>query len=348
MNGIHSEAMVQAMHDAGLIKKTVSEAQVELIKKSMMPGATDDELKYFINVCNHAGLDPFHKQIFAVKRRQKVGEKFIEKYEVQISIDGLRVLAERTGAYDGQDEPEWCGIDGVWKDIWLSKDPPAAARVRVYKKGISRPFVGIALYKEFVQTFGQDNKPGSMWAKMPANQLAKCAESQAFRKASFRHEFAHLTVRASEYEYDEPENESEHATALLCKPESALPPPKIDAVVELHRAKDDLARAKSGILKMDAQARIEQYEAMIATSAQEVVDGEVVSNDQPDASVISEIKDLMRKLGANNVAESKTLIARMLGFSIAKITVEDLTAEQIEILRSRLVDKLSVKEVGEL
>lgn len=312
-------------------RKSVSPAQVELIKKTLMPGSTDDELQYFINVCNHAGLDPFQKQVFSVKRKQKVGERYVEKYEVQISIDGLRVLAERTGAYDGQDEPEWCGEDGAWQDIWLRNEPPAAARVRVYKKGISRPFVGIAMYKEFVQTFGEGGKPGSMWAKMPANQLAKCAEAQAFRKASFRHDFAHLAIRTNEYEYDEPE--TEHSQALLRKSEGALPPARVDARVELHRAKDDFARAKSEILRMDSAARINKYEAMIAAENESVIEGEIA---QPDGLLLDQVREHLRMAGAKTQAEARTL-----GLSEATFTVEDLTPEQADTVLNRLIDKLS-------
>jgi hypothetical protein len=84
---------------------------------------------------------------------------------------------------DGQDVA-WCGTDGVWRDVWLENEPPAAARVLVYRKGCTKPFPGIAKFAEYAVA-------GPMWTKMPANQLAKCAEALGLRKA-FPHQLSGL------------------------------------------------------------------------------------------------------------------------------------------------------------
>ena len=106
-----------------------------------------------------------------------------KKYDVnmQIGIDGARLIAQRTSRYAGQDGPYWCGEDGVWKDVWLSTEAPRAAKVNVYLMGVERGTPGVAHWDEYVQLY--QGKPTDMWRKMPALMLAKCAEMLALRKA---------------------------------------------------------------------------------------------------------------------------------------------------------------------
>ena len=141
--------------------------QTQLISTTIAPGCSTDELRLFAYACQRTGLDPFSKQIYAIKRGGKM--------TIQAGIDGLRSIAERTGQLDGS-ITEWCGSDGAWVDVWLDTKPPAAAKTILHRKGASHPFVGVARFADY-------NAGQGLWSKMPAAMIAKCSEALALRKA---------------------------------------------------------------------------------------------------------------------------------------------------------------------
>lgn len=163
-------------------KNGYSQEQIDLIKRNICKGATNDELALFVQQCAKTGLDPFTRQIYSLERKTKNGDQWETVRQTMISIDGQRLVAERTGKYEGQVGPYWCGKDGQWKDVWLSPEAPLASKVGIYKKGFREPLWGVATYKEYVQ-LTKNQTPNAMWTKFPSTMLAKCAESLGLRKA---------------------------------------------------------------------------------------------------------------------------------------------------------------------
>lgn len=172
--------------------------QLELIRRQRAPLLDNEQFEAYVLMAARTGLDISTNppQLYAVprKRREKVGDNWVDVVEVtyQTGIDGYRVLAKRSGLI-GAASIEWCDKEGNWRDVWLSDEPPAAARATIYHEG--EPFSHTVLYKEYVQLVdeyksGEGNNrvktgkkvPNSMWASMPVNQLAKCAEAGLLRK----------------------------------------------------------------------------------------------------------------------------------------------------------------------
>jgi phage recombination protein Bet len=146
-----------------LVRLEFNDEQVELIKKTIAPKANESELKLFLYQCKRTGLDPLARQIYCIP----IGGRMT----IQTSIDGFRVVAERSGQYAGQSEPEF---------IEDEKGNIKCCKVRVYKFSPDgqryEASVGVAYWAEYAQS-------GPMWQKLKHTMIAKCAEALALRKA---------------------------------------------------------------------------------------------------------------------------------------------------------------------
>ncbi len=142
-----------------------------LILETCCGGATEAEAFALIGIAEARGMNVLAQECYFVKRWDRAKGK--EVWAVQAAIDSFRIRAEKTGLYDGQDEPEY---------EHNAKGEIVLARVKVYRKDWTRPMVGVARWSEYVQTT-KEGRPTSFWARMPYNQIAKCAEALALRKA---------------------------------------------------------------------------------------------------------------------------------------------------------------------
>jgi phage recombination protein Bet len=130
--------------------------QVDTIKQTVARGASDAQLALFLQTCRSRGLDPFVKQVYFTPQG------------IIVSIDGLRAIAERTGAY----------APGATRYEYDENKSLVAAFVSV-KKYVNGTWFDVeesAFYEEYRGT-------SPIWKKMPRVMLAKCAEARALRRA---------------------------------------------------------------------------------------------------------------------------------------------------------------------
>jgi phage recombination protein Bet len=168
------------------------------VRDTLAPELNNSELSLFALVADRSGLDPFAKQIYAIKRAGRV--------TFQTGIDGYRSIAARTGQYEGSSDAEF----GEWTDAPFPH--PVSCTVIVYRWQNGRRIeqAGTAWWDEYYP--GEKGKvpsgprdTGYMWLTKPRVMISKVAEAIALRKA-FPYLLADLYVREEMEAAGPPEN----------------------------------------------------------------------------------------------------------------------------------------------
>lgn len=140
----------------------------ELLRKTLCKSLTsNNEMELFLHTCTRLGLDPFLKQIYAVKRGDTM--------TIQTGIDGYRLIAERSGRYMPGKEPSFA---------YDKEGRLFSATSYVKKLGPDNQWHEIActaIYTEYAPIY--QGKVSGMWKDKGHLMLAKCAESAALRRA---------------------------------------------------------------------------------------------------------------------------------------------------------------------
>lgn len=137
------------------------QSEIDKIKAVLGTNMSNVELEIFLHICKHTGLDPIRRQIYAIPRGGKV--------TFQTSIDGARLIAERTGCYAPGRASEFYYDDN-------GRLISATSFVKKLAGGIWHEVGETALWAEYV-----GNTP--FWKKMPTVMLSKVAEMRALRRA---------------------------------------------------------------------------------------------------------------------------------------------------------------------
>lgn len=188
--------------------------QLDTIKRTVAKDTNEDEFNLFIEYARSKQLDPFSKQVIAIVFSKDDAAK--RQMTIITTQDGCRVLASRCRDY----RPEETEPDYVYDPALIGPANPCGivkCNVKLWKQdnaGVWHPVNGTAYWDEFVplktnpdafrwedtgevwKDTGKPKKrkvaiegadvglavdPSGQWAKMPRNQIAKCARMQALR-----------------------------------------------------------------------------------------------------------------------------------------------------------------------
>jgi hypothetical protein len=131
------------------------------------PNPPEHAVRLLEETCARTGLDWKQRHVYLIQRGGK--------WQVTVSIDGFRLVANQDSEYGGQEGPFWTlGPDKPWTDI-----PPEtkayAAKVGVVRRNGATTW-GVAKFDDY-------NAGSPLWKKMGPTMIAKCAEMLALRKA---------------------------------------------------------------------------------------------------------------------------------------------------------------------
>lgn len=135
----------------------VTEQRLAALRNTIAPGLTDAEFGLFAEIVRGTGLNPFTKEIWAIKAGGRL--------QLMTGINGFLRIANSHPAFDGME------IDHEWDEKGL-----VACTVKVHRKDRKFPSVATAYMSEY-------SKPTPIWKSMPSVMLAKCAKSLAIREA---------------------------------------------------------------------------------------------------------------------------------------------------------------------
>jgi phage recombination protein Bet len=157
----------------------ITRGEIELVKRTIFIGANDDELRLFFYECRRRGVHPMDRLIYPVARKDKEGNRHVT---FQMGIDYLRAAGEETGRYIGQKTVQYGPlIKQVTDEGEISV--PEWAEAFILRKDAETGEIAEIPHRVRWAEYYPGQKLGHMWRKMPFNQLAKCAEAGALRKA---------------------------------------------------------------------------------------------------------------------------------------------------------------------
>jgi phage recombination protein Bet len=155
------------------------------IGASVFPGASDESKLMAIDYCKSRNLDIMKKPCHIVPMNVKDAKtgQYAWRDIIMPGIAEIRITADRTGKYAGQDAP----IFGPMVEMEFGKTThtvPEFCTVTVYRVigGNRVAFSHTEFFDEACNTT-KDGSLNSMWTKRKRGQLSKCAEAGALRKA---------------------------------------------------------------------------------------------------------------------------------------------------------------------
>ena len=142
----------------GIIPAQYNQQQIQLVRDMCARDCTDNEFLLLMQLAKTYQLDPFAKQIWAVKYGNNPAAIFAGR-------DGFLAIAHRSGKFDGMES-------GTRQD----ESGDLIGWCKVYRKDMAHPF-------EVAVPLAEYSTGKNLWQSKPKTMIIKVAESHALRRA---------------------------------------------------------------------------------------------------------------------------------------------------------------------
>lgn len=169
---------VQALNTERFIQQ-FTEDELKVLKNTVAKGTTNEEFAYFIQVCQHSGLNPFTKQIYCTAYDGKNGRQFLIDYY----YEGIKSLARRVDGYKGMDTQVVCekdafkmkkGEDGEWLVVEHEVTFPRGKIIGCYSIARREGFKDVVVFTDVEQVrHYMQGRNGHMWTNNLHDMIIK-------------------------------------------------------------------------------------------------------------------------------------------------------------------------------
>lgn len=305
--------------------QTVSDARKrdELLRHLILPKATPEQLELVLAICERYQFDPLLRHVLIINQN------------IYVTRDGLRHMAWQSGEFDGYDPPEERqDAQGKW-----------IVTVKVWRKGIARPFVATAYQAE------AENTQSPVWRSHPRLMTGKVAEVIALRMA-----FGVSLGGAEEIGFEDGSRQTNIGEARFVEarevPPAALPAPAFDFASWSARLQSD---ADNGIATGAIAAEIKGNWGLLDDGQAEAIDlwfrqlratrkAARATDEALLAAVVNAGETEERRAGAARAFLGKAADAERLTERVAQLTVLDFPAPILDVLVAEQRERLGLPD----
>ena len=189
--------------------------QIELMKRTVAKGATDDEFKMFLHLAHKYGLDPFAKEIWFIKYDNS-------NPTIMTSRDGYLKIAQSNPDCEGLISFPVCEDDHFEIDainytvshkFGAKRGKLIGAWAKCDRKG-KKPQIAYVDFSEY-------NSSNSIWKKYPSAMIQKVAESFVLKRQFGINGLVTNEEMPSEYDLKNVTNEGEYKAKITTQEKRA-------------------------------------------------------------------------------------------------------------------------------